>query len=80
MIGLNVWADGISEQRWLVSCKRQAMLTQGPAPDPRHELKNIFPHVSILFIVSEAQLILSKKLTTTQNSFHHFPYWLHKIV
>jgi len=50
------------------------------APDPRHELKNIFPHVSILFIVSEAQLILSKKLTTTQNSFHHFPYWLHKIV
>ena len=33
---------------WLVSCRRQGMLTQGPAPDPKCELNTTsfltFPH------------------------------------
>ena len=34
---LIVWADGINKL-WLVSCRRQGMLTQGPTPDPKCKL------------------------------------------
>ena len=29
------WVDGYYHQMWQVSCRRQGMLTQGPAPDPK---------------------------------------------
>ena len=31
-------ADGCCRQMWQVSCRRQGMLTQGPAPDPKSKV------------------------------------------
>ena len=31
-------ADGCYRQMWQVSCRRQVMLTQGPAPDPKSKV------------------------------------------
>ena len=31
-------ADGCYRQMWQVSCRRQGMLTQGPAPDPKSKV------------------------------------------
>ena len=31
-------ADGCYRQMWQVSCRRQGMLTQGPAPDPKYKV------------------------------------------
>ena len=32
------WADGCYRQMWQVSCRRQGMLTQRPAPDPKSKV------------------------------------------
>ena len=33
-----IWADGVNGCGWLVSCRRQEMLTQGSAEDPKCKL------------------------------------------
>ena len=64
--------------RWLVACRRQVVLTQGPAPDYRHNISSfsVPPSVPSTFRFSTFNALIIFSMTLCQIFFFYTPFLL----